>query len=253
MTPKQIIETMNAHYIAESGLGRIDRDDSMILSDGTESCRNENGVLFLAYMIARGVDAGVQLTQEAYRALRAAKSLQVLPGLFQRQPDGSYPYEQHDNYVGTTALCVMRGDSLTPAQMISHAWRNFFCFNDKNPGTFKWSQVRQPGEIALYYLAANRKPPMLFWLWFLVGMFINGYKKTPDAPQARLTWLRKFIVGYKLNCLGGFQFLMYVKVLAYWKRRTVQKHGSLDAIWSFPEGHPICLFNELKRITSGSE
>lgn len=240
MTYSEITEIMNQHYIAESGLGRINLQDTAVLPNGVESCNNENGILFLAYMIARGVTAGAHLNSEVARSLETIKSLEKLPGLYNRQPGGT-AYERHDNYIGICALCALAGNTEYPQNMIDWWWGHWGTFNNVEPLKFKKEQIRQPGELAIYYVAADRDPPMFCWLWFLIGMVINGFKSKPNAPQARLVWLRTFIVGLKISRLGFIKRFLYKSALGYWLRRTAEKHAN---VWGFPKGHPVRLFDE---------
>ncbi len=248
----EIIKIMREKYIADSGLGRIDPYpdsllDHWIAPNGVYSVNNENGILFLAYMLTLAKTAGADIPIDLAQANFTVKTLERIPGtkgLYNRQP-GQYNWrqERHDNYVGICAISVLNTDTATPQAMIDWAWSHKFCFNNVEPEKFNKEQIRQPGEVALYYVAAGKKPPLLFWLWLLAGIMIGITKKDADNPQLRLTWLRLWVIDQK-GVKGWVQRKLYNAVRGFWFKK-LQKFGGVKGIFNFPEGHPILFFTHL--------
>jgi hypothetical protein len=243
----EIIESMRKHYIADSGLGRIDpypesQLDHWIAPNGVASVNNENGILYLAYMIAIGDLVRANVYFDFLNAYETVKTLERIPGtkgLYNRQPGGyNQRQERHDNYVGICAISVINYDRKTPQAMIDWAWSHKFCFNNVEPEKFNKEQIRQPGEVALYYIAANKEAPFIFWIWLLAGILIGVKKKSAHAPQLRLTWLRLWIID-KMGVKGFIKRKLYNYVRGKWYKNVNEKHGGVRGIFNFPEGHPI--------------
>lgn len=252
----QIVDRMERLYVSDTGLGRIDPkpDDSWIAPNGVESVNNENGILFRAYalaaakMAAKTHEEKMVLRGLFYDSAQTVKTLQRLPeekGLYNRHPGGyNQRKERHDNYVGICYIAAENDDEETPQAMIDWWWSHWFTFNNVEPDKYDKDMTRQGGEVALYYVAAGRKPPLLLWLWFLAGMLIGITKKHKDPPQARLTWLRTKIVEKK-GVKGLVQRFLYKHALKFWYKRLERDYGGHRGILGFPEGHPVRLFHEL--------
>jgi hypothetical protein len=115
-----------------------------------------------------------------------------------------------------------------------------------NPGKFSWEAFRQPGEVALYYIAAGRRAPLLFTLWMLGGIYING-KKNFKKEANRLTFMRHFLIEQK-GIKGFVQRWLYGKVRSYWYKRLVEKFGGngISPMMSeYINGHPVYEFEKL--------
>tara|TARA_R110000868_G_scaffold66014_8_gene197029 strand:+ start:1251 stop:2024 length:774 start_codon:yes stop_codon:yes gene_type:complete len=249
----EIVTRMRNQYIAATGLGRISpypetQGDHWLTSQGIGSCNNENGILFLAYMLVQAIIAGANIAQDKINAANTVRTLERFPGqpgLYNRQPHGyNQRLDSHDNRAGIIAISILNGDTKTPKALISHWWRNKFCFNNPNPGKFSIESFGQPGETALYYIAAGKYVPIPFMLWMLGGIFINGYKQKIDAAQARLTWLRLYCIDTK-GVKGIISRFLYKKVRNYWFKKTIKKYGSISAILCFPDGHPVLEFQKI--------
>lgn len=249
MLISDVIRRMVDLYIADSGLGRLDPypKDSKIAPNGVETCNNDNGILCLTFMLVKALEAGAFIAPELFKARATIKSLETItgePGLYNRQPRLITVFERHDNYVAICVLCAILGDTETPKAMIRHWWFNKFCFNNVHPGRFNWEQFRQPGEVALYYIAAKKRPPFLFSLWLFVGIIINANKKELDAAQARLVWLRLYLID-KAGIKGFIQKFLYKQVKTYWFKRTLKKYSRISALFSFGEGHPVTDYQKI--------
>jgi hypothetical protein len=257
----EIVQDMIHFYIADSGLGRIDPYpqtslDHWIAPNGVYSVNNENGILFLAYMLTLGDVAHQKLKIPGasytfyYQVLKAAgtvRTLERIPGtrgLYNRQPGGyNQRQERHDNYVGICAISVLNGDTETPQAMIDWAWSHWFCFNNVEPEKFNKEQIRQPGEVALYYIAAGKEAPFIFWIWLLAGIIIGIKKKSAHTPQLRLTWLRLWVID-TMGVKGWVKRKLYNYVRKMWFKNA-EKFGGLKGIFGFPENHPIKRFVEI--------
>jgi hypothetical protein len=255
---ENILKLMRDKYIADSGLGRIDPYpdsllDHWIAPNGVKSCNNENGILFLAYMLVQGKIAKADIQEDVLKAAETVKTLERIPGtkgLYNRQPGGyNNRLDSHDNRAGIVAISVLNNDKDTPKALINHWWHNKFCFNNINPGKFTFESFGQPGETALYYITAGKYTPLLFMIWMLVGIFINAYRKEIDAAQARLTLLRLFCID-SVGVKGFVSRFLYKKVRNYWIKKTIKKYGSINAILGFPEGHPV---REFRKLVSENE
>lgn len=255
MTWDSIFEDFQKNYICESGLCRLQPYplDSIFLY-GIETCENENGILFLAFTLVAAYESGnaeqkqkvLDLKPQVVATIERLQRLPKVPGFYNRQPLHNVRTEAHDNYAGIAALCALYDIQEPVNGMIRYAWRNWFCFNNVNPDKFALAQVRQPGEVALYYMTAKRRAPFLFALWFLVGLYISGRKKL-DPGRTQLPWLRLWTIDRVKGPKGFIQRFLYTKVRAFWIRKLVAHYGSIDAVQQlyYKPYHPVNQFNNL--------
>lgn len=245
MTPREITSLMEEKYISETGLGRLDLQDTQILENGRRTVKNENGILYLAFMLIQRFRAVKDKYLPSFQYC-VIKSLQRLPGLYNRQPflKQVTRSDSHDNAIGVCAIAALNNWTDIPNEMISHWWHNWFCFDNVNPGKFSFKQFRQPGEVAIYYITAGRRAPFLFFLWFFVGVFINAHRKEKDEAQARLVWLRLWICDTK-GVKGFVQKRLYKYLKTYWTSRMIEKYEKEANILNFGENHPITLFQQV--------
>jgi hypothetical protein len=253
---EHLLERMRCYYVAESGLGRLPdfKTDTSTAPNGQESTLNENGILYRALALIQSFRAGAILSLMDVHILKTAlKGLRRFPNdpaITNRQPHGDvkpHRSEAHDNAVGLVICEWFVGINETAPALIKHWWRNWFCIDNINPGRFSFEQFRQPGEVAWYYIAAKRRAPLVFLIWFLVGVLINAEKVYPHGEASRLTFMRLWLVD-KVGVKGWLQRKLYNKVRNYWFKKLAEKFGGngiTPIMMEYGEGHPIAEFEKL--------
>jgi hypothetical protein len=252
---EHLLERMRCFYVAKTGLGRLKdyKTDTAIAPNGVESVNNENGILYRMLAVIQVVRAGAELSLGDRTilalALRTLRRFPNDPAITNRQPHGDVVprrSEAHDNALGLLlAEWYLEINETAPA-LIRHWWRNWFCIDNINPGRFSWAQFRQPGEVALYYIAAGRRAPFLFTIWMLIGMLLNTRDEV-NKEASRLTFMRHFLIEKK-GIKGFVQRWLYGKVKSYWFSRLVEKFGGngiSPMMKEYGDGHPVWDFEKL--------
>lgn len=254
MTWYEVFARFESKYWADSGLARLDLQDTQILYD-LETVSNENGILFLAFTLIAAFESAnesqkqkiLELKPRVIRIIQSLQRYKDTPGFYNRQPKHNIRSEAHDNYVGISALCALFDIQEPVNGMISYAWHNKFCFNNVEPGKFSWAQFRQPGEVALYYMAAKHRSPFIFTLWLLVGLYLSGRSKL-DPGRTQLPWLRLWTIDKVKGPKGFIQRLLYNKTKAYWFKQLTKHYTGIrtvQMVYYKDIQHPINLFNIL--------
>ena len=256
MSKEEILQTMRVRYVAQSGLGRLPdwKNDTSIAPNGMETVLNENGILYRSLAVLQAERAGATLSSDDIRIYNATiyllRRFATQAGLYNRQPHGDklpIRIEAHDNFIGILLADAFFGRTLEANGMIQHWWHNWLCFNNINPGKFNWEAFRQPGEVAIYYMAAKRRAPFLFTLWFLIGVLLNAFNKKVTMEASRLTFMRLYLID-KVGVKGFVQLFLYKKVRNFWLRRLAKKFGG-DGIspimLNYGDGHPVAEFQKL--------
>jgi hypothetical protein len=253
---EQQLERMRTLYVAKTGLGRLPdfEKDTSTAPNGVESCFNDNGILYRTLAVIQAIRAGAVLSPQDKELLASAViSLRCDPskaGLYNRQPHGDVKPsvgEQHDNFIGVLLADWYTGGNKEAQGMISHFWRNWGCFNNIDPKKFDWKYFRQFGEVAVYYMAAKRRAPFLFTLWFLGGVIINARKIYPHGEASRLTFMRLFLID-NVGVKGFFQRFLYKKVRNFWFKKLAEKFGGngiTPIMLEYGDGHPVNEFEKL--------
>jgi len=240
MTP---VEEFWVHYVAESGLARLDvTDDYCTLPNGVESVRNENGILFLCYFLLVMKLTGRDLWPYYERVKKTVKSLEVRPGLYARQ-QVPITLEAQDN---PAAICCLSVIYDQPWARDRHFYGTLTGgnYNDLNPGQWVLQGQMQGGEMAYYALCSGITPNPFEFLWFLGGLLINAF--TPKSYPVNLSsntllaWMRINAVEMK-TIQNSYYSIAFTVVKFLWAWRVRAKYGSVyGAIKEyFRSSHPI--------------
>ena len=158
----------------------------------------DNGVLFLAYAYVM-LDATKELTDvDRTNAVRTENNIRVERGLYTRYP-GSTLLEAHDNYIGLLLLSKLFNLDHIAKDVYTYGTRHLRSYNDQEPGTFNIRAWRQPGEFAVYSMAAGVNPGLISYLWLLVGMWVS--------PFNILTWGRVQVLKHSMLSLPWYKRL----------------------------------------------
>lgn len=243
-----LVEAFWTEYVASSGLARLDTsDDYWTLPDGTETVRNDNGILFLCYFLLVMKLKGLDVWPYVERVKTTVKSLERKPGLYSRQKIPTI-LEAQDN---PAAICCL-------SSMYDQAWaRDRYMygvlhggnFNDLNPEQWVLQGQMQNGEMAYYALSAGVTPGVFDFIWFLVGILINAF--TPKSYPVNLSsntllaWMRINAVKQK-TIVNQYYSAAFHLVVALWSWRVKSKYGSLHGVIKeyFRPEHPIVKLSE---------
>lgn len=110
------------------------------------------------------------------------------PGLFKRNPEGSFGQETWDDYLGIAAACITIGETGIPRDILWYGISHGFVFNtDKHIETKDWLG-RFPQVWILMWCAAF---PWMKWMLYpalaLVGKTMK--LKVEDASSTQLQWV----------------------------------------------------------------
>lgn len=240
-------------WMAANGLARLVHKDKEFKNTdfpiydqlGLETVKNDNGILFLAYFLAlshlNGLKSNIYTKQ--YDVGSTIERLSRIPyrGLFNRQPSGSLvpnKLEAHDNYVGICFISRLLGLSYQ-TEIVSYGVKHGWNYNNIDPLKYDTKTQRQPGESAFYLLCDRSRPDFIGFIYMLIGIIINAFKK--NAGQNNLTWLRLYtlnMVEYEQNIIVRFCILI---TSCFWNFMMLLTWGSLKEMFSayFGKNHPI--------------
>jgi hypothetical protein len=240
-------------YVTESGLVKMGPwDVRPSLVTGVETVGADNGIQVLAECINQIRRSGIEYDREwlskiAYTALC---SIDEAPGLFNRRPGENQFSEAHDNPAAVAYICAFFNWPLRCNQMIRYWWTHFGVMKNTEHGKINWLRpkelvkfYRQPGEVALYYMAADRNPPWFMFLWFCGGLMVTALNKKAKPFQVKIAFLRLETKGPK----GLLKRFINNKVKAFCMDR-------FDIGWAYRnyyfKDHPI---NVLQRMIEGKQ
>lgn len=116
------------------------------------------------------------------------------PGLLER-----HPYEHHnvqegpDDYIALMHAASELGfiDEIC-APILSYGQRNFFCYHNVDKPTWKDRLssffLRQPSTIAHFYFACGLKPPLLFYISWLLNLTYTSFFNRDKQDDWILSW-----------------------------------------------------------------
>jgi hypothetical protein len=156
-------EYFTEKWVSQTGLGRLDPFPEDSTPWGTsETVTNENGILFLACFLMLSKQCDVDIFSRMPRFIGTVRSLEVAPGLYNRQPyfgEVSPRYEAHDNYVAIAGLSAV-WKLVFAREILEYGAKHRYNYNNREPGVWKIEQQRQPGEVAFYKLCAGLTPSL---------------------------------------------------------------------------------------------
>ena len=154
---------------------------------------HENSILFLAFAYSMISKVELLVSDDAFNFMNAMKAIEVEPGLYHRYP-GCTLREAHDNYVGISYLSSLLDQWSYAEDIVEYGEDHLWNYNDQDPGVYDIKCQRQPGEIALYDIAAGRSPGLFTCTWLAIGL--------STASTGVLAWLRADLIKANLHNLG---------------------------------------------------
>lgn len=197
---------------------------------------NQNGILFLAYMLMASRVAGldVLVKDKLFKTSDVIERLTRKPfrGLYDRWPVGDAAdkvphlrsdHERHDNYAAIASLSALFGLKFVD-EILAYGQKTLWHYDNVNPkrewfNSASWRQQRQLGEVAFYYLCAGQVPGPIKTLWMLIGLLLNAYKPL-DNGETLLAWLRLYTLHKVAKGKGiSLWFPLIWTVGWIWKRK----------------------------------
>ena len=159
------------------------------------------------------------------------QSIEIMPGLYERYPQSNLVIkEQHDNYVAHSLNSALFGSPGYAQAIVNYGSQHLYNYNDQGNHIWTIETQRQPGEVALYHIAANGTPGIFTTTMLSIGLGLAGV--------ITLTWSRYVLIRLKLASLP-------------WLHRTILGYGIRKYEEKFPKiaphlhhyiadaGHPI--------------
>lgn len=234
------------NWFAEDWLMRLSPDDDRepLPGQSMRTVQNENGIYFTGhYVLLRYLLGMSDLSTDAALFQGAASRLQnrTYPGIFYRHPGNTQRDEAHDNYVALAGVSALMGLDFKRAIFVhGRAWR--WCYNTLDPEGFSWRHVRQPGEIAYYYMCCGIRAPFWAFPLLLAGLLVNAYQPRDSKHNNPSTSLLAFFRISVINEMIGWQPRIYQKLFATVKRKWFakikQKYGSIASVYAAYFTHP---------------
>ena len=174
-------------YIAPDGGGMLDLNDKAVL-DGQATTANQNGVLYLAYMM-RSCGKTVELIKAAYLH---HSIVSVGKGRLLRRK-GDHLRQSHDNVLAWAWLSVWLNQSSWAKEIYDFAKWRLCVYQPASYYSLDRRCLLQPSQIFTLLLAANRRPGWLSTLWFCGSCLVSDHASGPyllsmlatDIVQAR--------------------------------------------------------------------
>lgn len=224
-------------FVTEDGLGKIRSDEP----------QNDNGILFLAYTLAKFYKAKVFDQQDIDNAFKACESTKTgTEGVYKRSRHAGL-LEAHDNLVGRAGLSVLC-EFDDARKMADHGNKSGWSFNSNDPEKQELRTTLQGGSICFIKMCAGYIPYPLEYIWMLGGILVGGFRGYPST--ANMNWFvvetldvvfekkfTKYHWTYLLFPLFKFIFKLGIKI----------KFGSIANSYRgyFPEENPIIAMSEM--------
>lgn len=187
MASQRDLKRFRQLYLAQDGLMKLTPENQRPPFPGRRltTADNDNGILFLAYCEALLRDP--ILTKSETNLV--IERLQVLPGLYNRNPGRDERHESHDNYVGIMYLSTRYGLNHSK-HILDYGVRNGFTFDNVVPGRFNLRRWRQGKDIAFYKLCNGFMPTPIQTFWLLGSILFNAFQKPEKSSENLMCWLR---------------------------------------------------------------
>lgn len=232
-----LIQEIKDKWIAQDGLMRLDAADDREPFPGStmRTVKNQNGLMFLAEVIQslrdKGIDPFDDLRQEARFAIF---NCQVAPGLFARNKGNDVFMDSHDNMLGIMLLCRIFGFYPTLYEILEHGERTGWVYDNLKTGSLAgyFTALRQGKDIAVYKIAAYRRPYLLEILWLIGSALVPG-------SDIRLLRMRMKIAESAAHTEAFFKSIHAALSLIYMARGGDKKYREVVMDYFKDPSHPM--------------
>lgn len=203
-------------FIAPDGSGRLELDDRAVL-DGQETVRNQNGILFLAYMARACGQSDVFWSA----AIKHHCSVSVGRGRLLRR-HGDPLRQSHDNLLGWEWFAVKYEEPEWAKDIYDFAKWRFFIYDPHKTYSLDPRCLLQGSHVFTLKLSAGIRPGWLATIWFCAGCVVADH----SADYYLKSMLRSDIVRAKDWLLSKRK-----KQVVYWALLLMEKRRESLARW----------------------